>query len=157
MDANDKAKFWSRLCHHVHPGVALLTGFLVLVLGARPASGDAFVGLVNLNTATMEELQHLPGVGPSKASKILEHRRHRPFRTVAELVRVKGFGAKTVSRLRPFLTVTAPTQLGAPAGAACVCPDADATGPANHPGKHEAPPTSLPPSSPPTKGATAPR
>jgi comEA protein len=88
-------------------------------------AGESFTGIVNLNTATPEELQHLPGVGPSKAKRIVDHRTHKPFRTVAELVRVKGFGAKTMARLRPFLTTTAPTSVGAPASAsgncACAC------------------------------------
>lgn len=85
--------------------------------------GSAFTGVVNLNTATSEELERLPGVGPSKAAKIIEHRQRRPFRTVAELVRVKGFGTKTLQRLRPFLTVSEPTNLAGPStSAACVCP-----------------------------------
>jgi competence ComEA-like helix-hairpin-helix protein len=86
-------------------------------------AAESFTGLVNLNTATPQELQHLPGVGPSKAKRIVDHRTHKPFRTVAELVRVKGFGAKTMARLRPFLTTSAPTNIGSSssAGGACAC------------------------------------
>lgn len=86
-------------------------------------AGTPFNGIVNINTATADELQQLPGVGPSKAKRILDHRARRPFRTVAELVRVKGFGAKTLTRLRPFLTVSGPSTNAAAANAASAsCP-----------------------------------
>lgn len=98
---------------------------LMLPAQSAWAKEPGFAGVINLNTATAQELERLPGVGPSKANKILEHRQRKPFRTVAELVRVKGFGAKTLQRLRPFLTVTEPTQLAASGAApACVCPPA---------------------------------
>jgi competence protein ComEA len=61
---------------------------------------------VNLNTATQEELESLPGIGPQKASAILAYRqRHSRFRSVGELVRVRGIGSKTLKRLRPMLTL----------------------------------------------------
>jgi competence protein ComEA len=73
--------------------------------------------VVDLNHATQAELDALPGIGPSKANAIIEYRTKRRFRTVEELVRVKGFGAKTVRRLRPLLVVgaTAPEPPGATA------------------------------------------
>lgn len=110
------------LCHL--PRLLLIGAVIALAHGIpRPAwSASAFAGVVNLNTASQQELERLPGVGPSKASRIVEHRQRRPFRTVAELVRVKGFGAKTLQRLRPYLTVTGPTQLTSEtAGSGCLC------------------------------------
>ncbi len=62
--------------------------------------------LVNLNTADAKELDELPGVGPSTAQKIIEHRRHRGnFRTVDELEQVPGIGPKTLEKIKPFATV----------------------------------------------------
>src|SRR5687767_3307212 len=66
-------------------------------------------GVVNINSATADELQLLPGIGPSKAQKVLEYRSARAFRTIEELARVKGIGPKTVRKLRPHLTVRGAT------------------------------------------------
>lgn len=68
-------------------------------------------GQVNLNTASAEELQRLPGVGPSRAEAILAYRDRRPFRRVEELMRIPGIGRKTFRRLRPLLTLEGPTTL----------------------------------------------
>jgi competence ComEA-like helix-hairpin-helix protein len=53
---------------------------------------------VDLNTATLEELQRLPGVGPVAARRIVDE---RPFRSVEELARVPGFGPAKVRVLAP--------------------------------------------------------
>src|SRR3990170_6214203 len=62
--------------------------------------------LVNINTADAKELDELPGVGPSTAKSIVEHRRHRgSFKSVEELEDVSGIGPKTLEKIRPFATV----------------------------------------------------
>lgn len=62
--------------------------------------------LVNINTADAKELDELPGVGPSTAKSIVEHRRHRgSFKSVSELEEVKGIGPKMLDKMRPFATV----------------------------------------------------
>ncbi len=71
-------------------------------------------GVVNINTATSAELRKLPGVGPSKADRVVAYRTaHGPFRRVVDLRRVKGFGRKTLARLEKHLTVHGPTTLAA--------------------------------------------
>jgi competence protein ComEA len=98
---------------HAPPAIAL--GLLVLAAAspfaaASPArAGKAVDGVVNLNTAAPEVLGLLPGIGPAKAAEIATYRKRHPFRTVDELVRIKGIGRKMVRRLRPHLAVAGPT------------------------------------------------
>ena len=61
---------------------------------------------IDLNRATAAELEDLPGIGPAIAARILEERSRKPFRTVADLVRVKGIGPKNLERLRERVTVS---------------------------------------------------
>ena len=77
----------------------------------RPADARAVDGVVNLNTATADQLKLLPGVGPAKVREILARRTAQPFHTVDELVKVKGIGDKMLARLRPHLTLTGPTTI----------------------------------------------
>lgn len=55
---------------------------------------------LSLNTATLEELEALPGVGPVLARRILEG---RPYGRVEDLLRVRGIGPATLERLRPYV------------------------------------------------------
>src|SRR3954452_10265138 len=85
--------------------VACLMGVAAPLAHAAQGVG----GVVNLNTAESDVLGLLPGVGPSKAAQILAYRKRHPFRTVDELVRIKGIGRKMVRRLRAHLAVGGPT------------------------------------------------
>lgn len=61
---------------------------------------------LDLNTATREDLEALPGIGPHTATAVIEDRAaHGPFGDVAEFRRVRGIGPKTLARLRPLVTV----------------------------------------------------
>ena len=66
------------------------------------ASAQASGALVNVNTATMAELETLPGIGASRAQAIVDN---RPYQTVDDLNRVPGIGDATLNRLRPLVTV----------------------------------------------------
>lgn len=62
-------------------------------------------GVVDLNTATREELMRLPGVGPATADKILAYRSEQPFRRPEDVMRIKGIGVKKFEAMRRFITV----------------------------------------------------
>ena len=74
---------------------------------AAPASGTtATEARININTATVEELTMLPGIGPSYAQRIVEHReKNGPFKKVEDLLNVRGIGEKTFEKIRDRLTV----------------------------------------------------
>jgi len=74
---------------------------------APPAQGQAAPeAKVNINTASAEELTTLPGIGPSYAQRIVEHReKNGPFKRPEDLLGVRGIGDKTFERIRDRITV----------------------------------------------------
>lgn len=76
--------------------------------GASPTGGGepAQTGPVHLNTATLEELDTLPGVGPVTAQKIVDYRtQHGAFRSVDELDAISGIGPARLDELRALVTL----------------------------------------------------
>lgn len=61
--------------------------------------------LVNINTADSNKLQTLPGIGPSKAKKIIEFRDKNQFKKIEELKNVDGIGEKTFESLKSLITI----------------------------------------------------
>jgi competence protein ComEA len=88
---------------------ALVVPILFLALPAFAATKRQLEGVVNVNTASPDELQLLSGIGPAKVRNIIAYRTKHPFRTVEELVRIKGIGRKMFRRLRLHLAVSGPT------------------------------------------------
>lgn len=76
--------------------------------GARGASSGTSPGrVVNVNSASAEELQTLPGIGPALAARIVDWRgRNGRFGGADDLAKVRGIGPATVTRLRPRITTT---------------------------------------------------
>lgn len=62
-------------------------------------------GLLDLNTATKKELQTIKGIGPVLAARIIAG---RPYKTVDGLIKVKGIGAKTLEKIRPYFLAGKP-------------------------------------------------
>ena len=62
---------------------------------------------VNINTATIEELETLPGIGPARARLITAN---RPYQTVDDLAKLKNIGAKLVNDVRPFIKTDGVTE-----------------------------------------------
>jgi competence protein ComEA len=89
----------------------LVVAMIMLAIPSLPGLAETtkLEGVVNLNTATPDELRLLSGVGPARVRNILAYRRAHPFRTIDELARIKGIGRKTVRRLRLHLAVSGPS------------------------------------------------
>jgi competence ComEA-like helix-hairpin-helix protein len=82
---------------------------------------------VNINTATSEELQQVPGIGPVTAEKILQMRKsYGSFKSVDDLLAIKGIGKKRLEKMRKYLTVgkPAPASKAPPPRAQSKEPDA---------------------------------
>jgi comEA protein len=64
---------------------------------------------IDLNTASSEQLQRLPGVGPVMAQRILDYRKKSgPFQSVDDLLAVKGISNKRLERIRQYVMVKPP-------------------------------------------------
>ena len=73
--------------------------------GSSSKSADSG-GIININTATSEELQTLKGIGPKTADKIIEYRQNNgAFKTIEDIQNVRGIGAKTFEKLKSRLKV----------------------------------------------------
>jgi competence protein ComEA len=87
-------------------GVALASALAapVAFAAANDAKAPAAAASVNVNTATIEELTALPGIGEKRAQAIIEARKQKGgFKSVDELTEVKGIGPANLEKLRPYL------------------------------------------------------
>jgi competence protein ComEA len=65
--------------------------------------------LVNLNSATKDDLEKLPGIGPSMAQRIIDYRqKNGSFKKIEDLMNIPGIGEKSFLKLRPLITVAPP-------------------------------------------------
>jgi competence protein ComEA len=85
---------------------------VVLAAVTFAGAGEETSGVVNINTASAEQLQLLPRVGPALAGRIIEFREENgSYRTVDEIVAVKGIGEKSFEKLEPFIVTSGETTL----------------------------------------------
>ena len=71
--------------------------------------------LLNLNTATIEQLETLPGIGRKVAERIIEYRtKSGSFKRIEDLMNVKGIGEKSFLKLKPLVVVPPPKTEKAP-------------------------------------------
>ena len=79
---------------------------LFLSVGANAGKKKPPEKPVNINTANSEQLQQVPGIGPATAQKILQMRRsYGPFKSVDDLLAIRGLGEKRLNKMRKYLTV----------------------------------------------------
>jgi comEA protein len=83
---------------------ALALSFLA---STAPANKKPPLKPININTATSDELQQVPGIGPVTADKILQMRKsYGTFKSVDDLLAIKGLGKKRLEKMRKYLTVS---------------------------------------------------
>jgi len=90
----------------VKAAASLLIAVVLLVSPALPVYAQSPAKKININTATTEELQALPRVGPKIAQRIVDFRKENgKFQRVEDIMKVKGIGEKTFLRMRNMITV----------------------------------------------------
>jgi competence protein ComEA len=92
----------------------LTLALLLTAIGTMAMADDAPAasGVVNINTAGTSELALLPRVGEKGAQRIVDYRKeHGPFKKAADLMQVKGVGAKTFELMSPYIAVDGKTTL----------------------------------------------
>ncbi len=84
------------------PSVVDVQARVVAVVFEEPAGPKK----ININRATAQELEALPGIGPALAARIVAYREtYGPFRSVDDLLKVSGIGPATLSRIRDLIAV----------------------------------------------------
>jgi len=79
--------------------------------GARADTKKPPAHPIDLNTATAEQLQQVPGIGPSTAKAIVDFRQKSgPFRKIEDLLAIKGVSKARLERMRPYLTISPSAQ-----------------------------------------------
>lgn len=98
------------LAPHFSSTVQLPAGECSTFVGPRrPAENFLCGGKININSATVEELEAIPGIGRVLAHRIIAYRmQHGPFREILDIISVSGIGEKTLEKLKPYLIVKAP-------------------------------------------------
>lgn len=88
---------------------AMLTALIVLVAATLNAQQTARPK-VNINAATLAQLEYLPGIGKLIAQRIVDYRiEHGQFRQVSDLLQVKGIGQKKLAAMQPFVALSGAT------------------------------------------------
>jgi competence ComEA-like helix-hairpin-helix protein len=91
-----------------HPAASFLSAVFFLTLAIIPALAKKKPPShpINLNTATADQLEEVPGIGPATAPKILDTRKsYGAFKSVDDLLSIKGIGQKRLDKMRKYLTV----------------------------------------------------
>ena len=103
---------------HSYAYILLIFSFIfstILLSGKSYAKGEIDQDnqeaiLVNLNTATYEEILTIPFVGPGRAKAIMEYREKRTFKRKEDLMKIKGIGPKLFKKIAPYVFIELPQK-----------------------------------------------
>ena len=84
--------------------VVAIAGVAYRLYNAPPAEGSL---VINVNTATEQEIETIPKIGAARAALIIAG---RPYTSVDDLLHVKGVGRKTLDEVRPYVKVAGDTE-----------------------------------------------
>ena len=98
------------------PLVAAVLSFSLTALAGK--SSKTVGGVININQASVSQLEMLPGVGAKTAEAIVAYRQKTKFARIEDLVQVKGLGKKKFDKMKVHLTVSGPTTLSEGGGGA---------------------------------------
>jgi len=91
----------------------LIAGTAVYSAPFQAQAPAAEKATLNLNSATLDQLATLPGIGPKVAERILEYRtKNGDFKKIEELMNVKGIGEKSFLKIKPLVSVAKPDKAG---------------------------------------------
>jgi len=117
MNMDNRSRITPSLGHAPSTLAALLIAGLLVALNLGPPAqaGEtkAPAGLrVNINSASVEQLQELPGVGAARAEAIVKLREQRGgFRSVEELLEIKGIGESGLKKIAPHVVLKGESHL----------------------------------------------
>ena len=84
---------------------------LLVALEIRADTKHPPAHAIDLNNATAEQLQQVPGIGPSTAKAIVNFRQKSgPFQRIEDLLAIKGISKARLEKMRPYVTVSPPAQ-----------------------------------------------
>lgn len=86
-------------------------GSLVAYQNNQQTGSQSAPAKVNINTASLEELQTLPRIGPAIAQRIIDYRKeHGPFKRIEDIMKIQGIGERVFEQIKDRITVGPETR-----------------------------------------------